>query len=98
MFVPGASTASPGSPQANRPAETVQEAAEQSDGGEEGRAVGHVRWQVYTAYMKAVGAGMVALVLLSLTLMQASIPSRCSCCLGRAAKHVPFKTRDNSLT
>ena len=34
--------------------------------------IGHVKWQVYTAYMKAVGVGMVVLVLLSLALMQVS--------------------------
>lgn len=37
---------------------------------EEGRDIGHVKWPVYVAYMKAVGAGMVAFVLLSITLMQ----------------------------
>ena len=39
-------------------------------GGEEGRMIGHVRWQVYTAYMRAVGTGLVLFVLLSLALMQ----------------------------
>ncbi|KAL0053237.1 hypothetical protein WJX82_002974 [Trebouxia sp. C0006] len=52
------------------PAETIEEAAAQMPGAEEGRMIGHVRWQVYTAYMKAVGTGLVLFVLLSLTLMQ----------------------------
>lgn len=77
MLLPGGgsspSAASPGSPQANLPAETMQEAADQMEGGEESRVVGHVKWQVYTAYMKAVGTGLVLFVLLSLALMQASI-------------------------
>lgn len=67
-----ASTASPGSPQTNLPADTAQEAADQSEGGEEGRVLGHVKWQVYAAYVKAVGTGFVLFVLLSLALMQAS--------------------------
>ncbi len=52
--------------------------------------IGHVRWQVYTAYMKAVGTGLVLFVLLSLALMQVNISishklgfnlcsSHCSC-------------------
>lgn len=57
---------------ATLPAESIEEAAEQVAGPEEGRVIGHVKWQVYTAYMKAVGVGMVALVLLSLALMQVS--------------------------
>lgn len=77
MLLPGGgggpSAASPGSPQPNLPAETMQEAADQMEGGEEGRVVGHVKWQVYTAYMKAVGTGLVLFVLLSLALMQASV-------------------------
>ena len=77
MMLPGGnpSAASPGSPQANLPAESMQEAAEQLEGGEEGRVVGHVKWQIYTVYMKAVGMGLVLFVLLSLALMQASTPS-----------------------
>ncbi len=55
------------------PAETIAEAANQMQGSEEGRMIGHVRWQVYTAYMKAVGTGLVLFVLLSLALMQVSI-------------------------
>lgn len=51
----------------------MQEAADQMEGGEESRVVGHVKWQVYTAYMKAVGTGLVLFVLLSLALMQASV-------------------------
>ena len=76
MLLPGGggspSAASPGSPQANLPAETMQEAADQMEGGVESRVVGHVKWQVYTAYVKAVGTGLVLFVLLSLALMQAS--------------------------
>lgn len=77
MLLPGSSpsAASPGSPQANLPAEGMHEATDQLEGGEEGRVVGHVKWQVYTAYMKAVGMGLVMFVLLSLALMQASIPA-----------------------
>ncbi|DBA85738.1 TPA: hypothetical protein ACH3X1_005304 [Trebouxia sp. C0004] len=52
------------------PAETIEGATAQMPGAEEGRMVGHVRWQVYTAYMKAVGTGLVLFVLLSLALMQ----------------------------
>lgn len=51
----------------------MQEAADEVEGGEESRVVGHVKWQVYTAYMKAVGTGLVLFVLLSLALMQASV-------------------------
>lgn len=53
----------------------MHEAVDQLEGGEEGRVVGHVKWQVYTAYTKAVGMGLVLFVLLSLALMQASIPA-----------------------
>ena len=53
----------------------MQEAADQMEGGEESRVVGHVKWRVYTAYMKAVGTGLVLFVLLSLALMQASVSS-----------------------
>ena len=72
MLLPGVSSAPTGSPQANLPAETVQDAADQMEGGEESRMVGHVKWQIYTAYFKAVGMGLVLFVLLSLALMQAS--------------------------
>ena len=47
-----------------------QQAAEQAPDAEEGRDVGHVKWPVYAAYMQAVGSGLVALVFLSITLMQ----------------------------
>ena len=50
----------------------MQEAADQMEGGEESRVVGHVQWQVYRAYIKAVGTGLVLFVLLSLALMQVS--------------------------
>lgn len=76
LWLPGgtSSSAAPsGSPQANLPAETLQEAAHQMEGEQEERVVGHVKWQVYTAYMKAVGMGLVLFVLLSLALMQASV-------------------------
>ena len=69
----GAGTAASDSSDATSPAETVQEAAEQGQGDEEGRAIGHVKWQVYTAYATAVGTGLVLLVLLSLALMQVSL-------------------------
>jgi len=76
---------------ATLPAETIEEAAAQMPGAEEGRMVGHVRWQVCTAYMKAVGTGLVFFVLLSLALMQVHTlvshklgfyicPSHYSCC------------------
>ena len=71
--VAGAGTAASDSSDATSPAETVQEAAEQAQGDEEGRAIGHVKWQVYTAYATAVGTGLVLLVLLSLALMQVSL-------------------------
>lgn len=44
--------------------------AEQPVEADEGRDIGHVKWPVYMAYMKAVGVGMAAFVLLSITLMQ----------------------------
>ena len=37
---------------------------------EENRVVGHVKWQIYQSYMKAIGTGLVLFVMLSLTLMQ----------------------------
>ncbi|KAL0039364.1 hypothetical protein WJX79_004967 [Trebouxia sp. C0005] len=55
---------------ATLPAETIEESAAQMPGAEEGRMIGHVRWQVYTTYMKAVGTGLALFVLLSLALMQ----------------------------
>lgn len=39
---------------------------------EEEREVGHVKWQVYVTYARAVGSWMAAAVLISLLLMQAS--------------------------
>ena len=51
----------------------MQEAADEVEGGQEGRVVGHVQWQVCLAYMKAVGMGLVLFVLLSLALMQVSL-------------------------
>lgn len=45
-------------------------AADQPVEAEEGRDIGHVKWPVYVAYVKAVGTGLVAFVLLSITLMQ----------------------------
>ena len=45
-------------------------AADQPVEAEEGRDIGHVKWPVYVAYMKAVGTGLVAFVFLSITLMQ----------------------------
>ena len=80
------------------PAETIEEAAAQMPGAEEGRMIGHVRWQVYTAYMKAVGTGLVLFVLLSLALMQVNISishklgfnfcsSHCSCYFSYLCTH-----------
>ena len=40
---------------------------------EETREVGHVRWSVYCAYLRATGWGMVAVVFISLLLMQARL-------------------------
>ena len=45
-------------------------AADQPVEAEEGRDIGHVKWPVYVAYMKAIGVGLAAFVLLSITLMQ----------------------------
>ena len=87
MLLPGVSSAlSTGSPQANLPAETVQDAADQLEGGEENRVVGHVKWQVYAAYFKAVGTGLVLFVLLSLALMQASAGQQFLCPILSSAK------------
>lgn len=50
------------------PEEAPEEATELSN--EEARQTGHVRWEVYAAYMSATGIGLSTVILASLVLMQ----------------------------